>query len=32
MAAVASEMKHVAKQHPGSAWRIDRRRGESIAV
>ena len=28
MAAVATEMKQYAKQHVGSTWRIDRRRGE----
>jgi diguanylate cyclase (GGDEF)-like protein len=28
MAAVASEMKQYAKQHVGSTWRLDRRRGE----
>ena len=28
MAAVASEMKQFAKQHVGSTWRLDRRRGE----
>jgi diguanylate cyclase (GGDEF)-like protein len=28
MAAVASEMKHFAKNHVGSTWRIDRRRGD----
>ena len=30
MAAVASEMKHFAKGHIGSAWRTDRRRGDRL--
>lgn len=30
MAAVASEMKHFAKTESGSAWRVDRRRGERV--
>lgn len=32
MAAVASEMKHYAKGHIGSAWRTDRRRGDRAVV
>jgi diguanylate cyclase (GGDEF)-like protein len=32
MAAVASEMKAFAKRHTGSAWRIDRRRGDRPIV
>ena len=31
MAAVASEMKQYAKQHVGSTWRLDRRRGSDRA-
>ncbi|MDQ1445750.1 MAG: hypothetical protein QOI20_2214 [Acidimicrobiaceae bacterium] len=30
MAAVASEMKQFAKQHVGSTWRMDRRRGDRV--